>query len=317
MTPPLTLVVGPTASGKSELAIRLCQSIGGEIVNADSVQIYRRFDIGSAKPGAAERAVVPHHLVDELDPLDTADAARFAALAAARITAIAARGKRPVICGGTFLWVRALVYGLAEAPPGNAEIRARHAAEAQELGREHLHARLALVDPQSHERLNPSDLVRVSRALEVYELSGTPLSELQARHGFRTPRYPVQLLGIRHTPEVLGQRIRGRVESMFEQGWLDEVRALLSDGYAEARALGSVGYRQIVEALGSGAPIDKAALIESVVRATRVFVRRQMTWLRDQPVRWLEPGQLDAGTLAAEAVAAKAVATEALATQAQ
>jgi tRNA dimethylallyltransferase len=292
LTATLTLVVGPTASGKSELAIRLCQHIGGEIVNADSVQIYRRFDIGSAKPSPDERAQVPHHLVDELDPLDTADAARFAALAEARIADILARGKRPVVCGGTFLWVRALVYGLAEAPAGDAEIRTRHAAEAREHGREHLHARLALVDPPSHARLNPSDFVRVSRALEVYELTGTPLSELQARHGFRTPRYAVRLLGIRRTPVALDQRIKSRVEHMFEQGWLDEVRALCSDGYAEARALRSVGYRQIVEALQSGAPIAPGALMDEVVRATRVFVRRQMTWLRDQPVRWLEPEQL-------------------------
>src|SRR6185436_3554685 len=162
MSEPVLAVVGPSASGKSELALRICQHIDGEIVSADSVQIYRRFDIGSAKPSAADRQQVPHHLIDELDPLDTADAARFVELAAARIAEIRARGKRAVLCGGTFLWVRALGYGLVPAPPADAVIRARHQEDAERLGRAALHARLAEIDPQSHARLAPNDLVRVS-----------------------------------------------------------------------------------------------------------------------------------------------------------
>src|SRR4051812_21663705 len=192
MSEPLLAVVGPSASGKSEFALRICEQLGGEIVSADSVQIYRRFDIGSAKPSLAERAQVPHHLIDELDPLDTADAARFVQLAAAKITEIQARGKRPVLCGGTFLWVRALAYGLVPAPPADAGIRARHREEAERLGRAALHARLAAIDPESHARLAPNDLVRVSRALEVHELSGRSLSALQAEHGFRTARLPLR-----------------------------------------------------------------------------------------------------------------------------
>lgn len=295
MTPaaPLIAVVGPTGSGKSELAIRLCERLGGEVVSADSVQIYRRFDIGSAKVPPAERSGIEHHLIDVLDPLDAADAARFVQIADERIADIRRRGRRAVICGGTFLWVRALIYGLASAPAANEEIRARHRAEAEVHGRDWLHARLAEIDPESHRRLNPNDLVRVSRALEVYELTGKSLSELWAGHGFREPRFPVQLVAIRHERERLNRRIEQRVERMFEQGWVDEVCGLLRDGYGNARALRSVGYRQVAAALERGGPIDRPALIEEVARATRVFVRRQLTWLRDEPVRWIDPDGID------------------------
>lgn len=287
MSVPLIAVVGPTASGKSELALRLCQALNGEVISADSVQIYRRFDVGSAKPTARERALVAHHLIDELDPLDAADAARFVRLAEEKIEDLRARGKRPIICGGTFLWVRALIYGLAPAPPADDAVRARHKAEAEQLGREHLHERLREIDRASYERLAPNDLVRVSRALEVYELTGKTLSELQARHGFQTPRHDVRLVGIKHERALLDQRIEQRALQMLEQGWLDEVRGLLRDGYSDARALRSVGYRQVVEALKTGTSIDRAALVVSVVRATRIFVRRQLTWLRDENVAWL------------------------------
>jgi tRNA dimethylallyltransferase len=289
----LLAVVGPTASGKSELAIALCRRIGGELVSADSVQVYRRFDIGSAKPSPAERALVPHHLIDEFDPLEPVDAARFVELGRARIADIVARGKRPVLCGGTFLWVRALVYGLAAAPAADESIRARHRDEAERHGRAALHLRLREIDPESFARLAPNDLVRVSRALEVYELTGKPLSALQAEHGFREPEYDVRLVGIRHDPAQLTERIERRVAGMFERGWLDEVRALLQGGYGEARALRSVGYRQVAEALAAGGAIDTKELATRVTRATRIFARRQLTWLRDEPVSWLDPGRFE------------------------
>jgi len=294
MSEPVLAVVGPSASGKSELALRICQHIDGEVVSADSVQIYRRFDIGSAKPSPAERAQVPHHLIDELDPLDTADAARFVQLAAAKIAEIQARGKRPVLCGGTFLWVRALAYGLVPTPPADAQIRAAHQQDAERLGRPALHARLAAIDPQSHARLAPNDLVRVSRALEVYELTGRPLSALQSEHGFRTARLPLRLLGIAHERARLHERIQSRVAGMFARGWLDEVQSLMRDGYGEARALRSVGYRQVADALARGAALDLPALREQVAQATRQFVRRQLTWLRDAGVEWIAPTELDA-----------------------
>ena len=290
--PPLIVVVGPTASGKSELALRLAESAGGEIVNADSVQVYRYFDIGSAKPSAAELARVPHHLIDVVEPTEPLDAGQWCALADAAISEIVARGRTPVVCGGTFLWVKALLYGLAPAPPADAALRERHRQLADAEGRAALHQRLAVVDPVAAARLNPNDFVRVSRALEVFELTGWPLSDYQAEHGFSAPRYTARLVGVARERDVMDQRIHARTQAMFEAGWVDEVRELLRRGLGDTRPMLSVGYRQIAVALGAAQPLDLAELELSVYRATRVFARRQRTWLRDQPVEWLAPGEL-------------------------
>jgi tRNA dimethylallyltransferase len=286
---PLLVIVGPTASGKTALAVRLAEERGGEIVSADSVQVYRRFDIGSGKPSADERSRAVHHLVDVLDPNEPIDAAGWAERAARTIDDVRARGREPIVCGGTFLWVRALLFGLAGAPPADPAIRARHRAQAESEGRAALHAALARVDPASAERLAPNDFVRVSRALEVHELTGVPLSRWQAEHGFRSPRYDARLVGVRREREALDRRIEARVQAMLAAGWIDEVRALLAEGYGASRAMGAVGYKQISLALASGAPIDQPALALAIVRATRIFARRQRTWLRDEPVEWLDP----------------------------
>ncbi len=288
--PPLLVVVGPTASGKTALAVRLAAERGGEIVSADSVQVYRHFDIGSGKPSADERARAVHHLLDVLDPNDPIDAAGWATLAARTIDDIRARGREPIVCGGTFLWVRALLFGLAGAPPADAAIRARHRARAEAEGRPALHAELARLDPESAARLAPNDLVRVSRALEVHELTGVPLSRWQAEHGFRSPRYTARLVGVRREREELDRRIEARVRAMLAAGLIDEVRALTAAGYGSSRAMGAVGYKQVSLALAADVPTDTDALALSIVRATRIFARRQRTWLRDEPVEWLEPG---------------------------
>ena len=298
-------IVGPTASGKTELSLRIAERLrgGGEILGADSVQIYRGFDIGSGKPTIAERLRAPHHLIDLLDPLDRADAARFASLARAAIDDIRARGKRPIVCGGTFLWVKALLFGLADAPPAGDAVRARHRAIAEAEGRPALHARLALVDPVIAARLHPNDFVRVSRALEVYELTGEPMSSWQARHGFSTPRFRARLLGMAVDPAELTRRITVRVQGWLESGWIEEVSALLRAGYGASRAMGSVGYREVrahVEGASTeGAPVDvsqsaplpvaqtRAELETLIVRSTRIFARRQRTWLHHADVTWL------------------------------
>jgi tRNA dimethylallyltransferase len=291
--PALLVVVGPTAAGKTELGVRLCEALAGEIITADSVQIYRYFDCGTGKPSADERRRAVHHLIDVLHPLEPMDAAGWAARAAALVQEIRGRGRVPIVCGGSFLWVRALILGLAEAPGANAEIRARHRALVDAEGRAALHAELARVDPVSAARLNPNDFVRVSRALEVLELTGTTMSQWQAEHGFRTQRYNFQLIGMRRERAELDERIARRAQRMLDAGWVAEVQHLQQQGFGAARAMGSVGYRQITEALAGGS-IDPESLHAAIVRATRVFARRQRTWLRDAPVQWLRDTDVDA-----------------------
>jgi tRNA dimethylallyltransferase len=281
----LLCVVGPTASGKTDLAIAVCERVGGEIVSADSVQIYRGFDIGSGKPSAEERARAPHHLIDVLDPSETADAMAYAALAERAIDDIRARGKVPILCGGTYFWVRALVIGLAPAPRADEAIRARHRAITDERGRAALHEELARVDAVSAARLHPNDVVRVSRALEVHELSGRTMSEHHAEHGFRAHRMASAMIAITTTPELLTERIRRRAELWLANGWLDEVRELVERGYGETRAMGSVGYKEVhAHLLGT---LPREALLDTIVQSTRTFARKQRTWLRSAPIEWL------------------------------
>lgn len=290
---PLVAIVGPTASGKSALALRLAQRCAGEIISADSVQVYRHFDIGSGKPTSAELAEVPHHLIGCIDPSEEMDASLFAARAEACIQEIRARGRTPILCGGTFLWVRALVFGLAEAPPKSDAVRRAHAEFVEHEGRAALHARLRGVDPAAFARLEPNDFVRVSRALEVFELTGTSLTELQRAHGFLRPRHAVRYAGVHHTPDELTARIRVRVTAMLEKGWVREVEGLVARGYRDTRPMASVGYRQVLKHLDTRAgnadaePVD-SELIEEITRVTKIFARRQRTWLRDEAIQWVD-----------------------------
>jgi tRNA dimethylallyltransferase len=281
----LLAIVGPTATGKTALAVALAHRLGGEIVSADSVQIYRGFDAGSGKPTPEELAVGPHHLVSALDPLEHVDAAAWAGRAAAAISDIRARGRVPIVCGGTFLWVKALVYGLAEAPAASSGLRDRHRAIAEREGRPALHARLRAVDADSARRLHPNDFVRVSRALEVHELTGKPMSAWQDEHAFRTTRHRARLVAIAQEPVALTDRIRARVSSWLAAGWIEEVEELVARGHGEARAMGSVGYAQVRAVLDGR--LARRDLEDAIVRATRVFVRRQRTWLNHADVTWL------------------------------
>jgi len=261
----LLVVVGPTASGKSELAMRLAEQCNGEIVSVDSVQIYRHFDLGSGKPTAAEQARVRHHLVDIAD--------------------IRKRGRRPIVCGGTFLWVKALVWGLAGTPPKDEAVRTRHQALVDAHGRGALHQALAQVDPKSAERLAPNDFVRVSRALEVFELTGKTQTAWHQAHQFQQQRHRARLVGVHREREQLDARIEARVARWLEQGWVEEVRSLTKRGYGDARAMDAVGYRQVHASLAGELRSDE--LHQAIVRATRTYARRQRTWLRDQAVTWL------------------------------
>lgn len=286
----LWVVVGPTASGKTALAIALCELYDGEIVSADSVQVYRHFEIGTGKPSAEERARAAQHLVDVIEPEEPMDAARFAELGELAINDIRSRGKRPIVCGGTFLWVRALIHGLVPAPPADPTLRARHQARVALIGRAGLHEDLARVDPLAAQRLAPNDLVRVSRALEVHELTGVRMSDWQAAHGFKTARHAARLLGVRREKEELDVRILARCQAMLATGWVEEAQRLSERGFAGTRPFASVGYKQISLALGRGEPLNLPELELAIFRATRIFARRQRTWLRDQPIEWLAPG---------------------------
>ena len=281
----LLAVVGPTATGKTALAVTLAERLGGEVIGADSVQIYRHFDVGSGKPSADELGRAPHHLVSELDPLEHVDAAAWAERAAGRVEEVRRRGKVPIVCGGTFLWVKALVFGLAEAPAGSAALRASHAELASREGRAALHARLGAVDPASAARLHPNDFVRVSRALEVHELTGKPMSEWQKEHGFKQARHRVRMISIAQEPAVSTERIAARVKAWLAAGWVDEVEALVARGYGDARAMGSVGYSQVRGMLAGH--VAREELEVAIVRATRVFARRQRTWLNHAEVTWV------------------------------
>jgi tRNA dimethylallyltransferase len=281
----LIAVVGPTASGKTALAVSLAEQLNGEIVNADSVQIYTRFDVGSGKPTREEKIRARHHLVSTVPPLAPFDAARFLDAADRAADDITSRGKRVIVCGGTFLWIKALLFGLAPAPPADPEIRQRHREEAEREGQLALHLRLRSVDPVLAERLHPNDLVRISRGLEVHELTGRPLSSWQSEHGFRLARRPAVVFAIQRSPETLTERIERRVAFWLASGWIDEVRSLVADGYGQARAMGSVGYRQVANHLDQ--KLSREELPRAIVRATRVFARRQRTWLNHADVRWL------------------------------
>ncbi len=284
----LLCFVGPTASGKTELAIQVAERVGGEILSIDSVQVYRHFDIGSGKATPEERARAPHHLLDLYDPHSYVDAIEFAKLAQETILSVRARNRVPILCGGTFFWMRTILFGLVAAPKGDPVLRDKHRAIFAN-DRAALHDELRKVDPASAERLHPNDLVRVSRALEVFELSGTPLSALQKEHGFQTPLHDAALYGIRWTPEELTLRIEARARQWISNGWLDEIAKLRAMGFASTRAMQSVGYKQANEFLEGGGLSNGShdALIESVVRATRIFARRQRTWLGHENTTWV------------------------------
>ncbi len=282
---PLIVVAGPTATGKTGAALALARQLDGELVGADSVQVYRGFDIGSAKPSADELGSIPHHLIDCLDPDEAVDAMGYAALADEAIEAVAARKRQPIVVGGTGLWIRALVRGLVDLPKPDPAIRGALEAEADAKGAPALHERLATVDPLKAEQIHPNDALRIVRALEVFEQTGRPLGELQREHALGAPRYPSLFIVLDRDREALDRAIEARLDAMLAAGWVDEVRTLLERWPADARAFGSVGYAQIVQHLREGVPMDETR--KRIRKATRTYARRQRTWFRSEPgVDW-------------------------------
>jgi len=282
--------MGPTAAGKTGLALALAGRLPLEIVSVDSAQVYRGMDVGTAKPSAELRARIPHHLVDVADPAQPYSAARFCEDARARVEQIRARGRLPLLAGGTMLYFRALQSGLSALPPADPALRARLAGEARAQGWPALHARLARLDPASAARLHPNDAQRIQRALEIVELGGAPVGQLQAARATAGLAGPVVKLAISPPRRaVLHERIRARFMAMMEQGFLDEVRRLRARGdlSPDLPSMRAVGYRQLWTHLDGA--WDLATAIERGIAATRQLAKRQMTWLRSLPgIRPLE-----------------------------
>ena len=279
-------VVGPTAAGKSDLGIALAQQLGGEVVNADSMQLYRGMDIGTAKLTPAERKGVPHHLLDIWDVTQAANVADYQRLARAEIDRLHAAGRVAVLVGGSGLYVRAALDPL-EFPGTDAGVRARLEAELGLRGPGALHARLAAVDPAAARAILPSNGRRIVRALEVVEITGRPFTASLPAAGAQQPVHDTVQIGVEVPRPVLDERIAGRVDRMWEAGLVDEVRTLEAAGLREGRtASRALGYQQVLAALGGDCTPDEARA--ETVRATKRFARRQESWFRrDGRVRWL------------------------------
>ena len=291
-------LLGPTASGKSALAVKAAEKLPIEIVSMDSALVYRGMDIGTAKPAAALCAQVPHHLIDIIDPDHTYSAGRWRNDALVRIEEIASRNRIPLLVGGTMLYYRALTAGLDELPQADARVRAEIDAQATARGWPALHAELASVDPKAAERIAPNDPQRIQRALEVWRVTGKPLSELQGR---KQTGLPFRLRGVALIPErtVLHQRIAQRFEAMLKLGLIDEVKALRKKYRLNAAlpSMRAVGYRQVWEYL-EGA-IDRDTMREQAIAATRQLAKRQLTWLRSFPdLVWLDAGRAQDASVA-------------------
>ena len=284
----ILIVCGPTASGKSALALRLAHALDAEIINADSMQIYRGLDIGTAKPSVGQQAEIRHHLIDVADPDQLFSAADFSDAADAAIQDIISRGKRVVVVGGTGLYIRALVNGLVDSPSGAGELRLALQAEAGRIGNEAMLEKLHQVDPCLAAGLHPNNLVRIIRALEVFQLTGVPLSHSQKEHAFSQQRYDTLQIGISVDRAELYMRIDERVEMMRVDGLFNEVRDLLASGFGcDLKSMRSIGYKEVALHI-SGELTDEEA-VSLIKRNTRHYAKRQLTWFKADPdILWFE-----------------------------
>jgi tRNA dimethylallyltransferase len=287
---------GPTGVGKTDSAIRLAERLGAEIINADSMQVYRYMDIGTAKPTQEQRARVPHHLLDVVLPSEAFDAGLYLYHVQPVIRGLQEAMKTPLVVGGTGLYLKALTHGICEAAPADARVRQELLEELQELGLTRLFADLRRVDPDLAGRVQPRDRQRILRGLEVFRVTGRPLSSWQEQHGFQTKLFRTIKIFLNRPREQLYQRINKRVEAMMGQGFLEEVRSLLERGYGpELKSMQSLGYRHLAAHLANRVSLDEAVSI--IQRDTRHYAKRQLTWFRADPEYvWLpadQPEELD------------------------
>jgi tRNA dimethylallyltransferase len=286
---PVLALVGPTAAGKTELGLAVAERLGAEVVSADAMLVYRGMDIGTAKPTPRERARVPHHLVDLVDPGEEFSVARFQPLARAAIAQVLGRGRPPLLVGGSGLYFHAVVDDFV-FPPTDQAVRSRLEAEAGEVGLPELYRRLAAADPPAAARIQPENLRRTVRALEVMELTGRPFSSFRGAMDTPRSRYRLTVLGLDPGPELLRARVAERVAAMAEAGLVEEVRRLAGRPLSRT-ARQALGYKELLDAMEQGTPVAEA--LEAVVRRTRAYARRQLAWFRRDPrVRWstLPPG---------------------------
>jgi len=291
--PPVLAIVGATATGKSALAMALAERLSGEIVNADALQVYRGFDVGTAKPSPADRERVPHHLIDILDPHETYSAGEFARRAREAIAEIQGRGGLPIVVGGSGLYQRALFAGISPIPPGDLQVRRELRVRLESEGLGPLREELARLDPQTAARLSPGDTQRVLRALEVALVSGRPLSSWIAEQPFGTQGIAAIRVGLTLPRTILYDQIAGRVARMIESGWREEVAGLLRRGLsADLPAFQAIGYRQLVRHLEGDGSLAQA--VAEIVKETRRFAKRQETWFRKEPdVTWFPAQELE------------------------
>jgi tRNA dimethylallyltransferase len=277
---PLLVIVGPTAVGKTAISLRVAAELQGEIISADSMQIYRSLDIGTAKPTLGERKLVPHHLVDVMDPAVDYNVSQFQKDAVEAISAVAAKKKLPILVGGTGLYVNAVIFGYsfteAEISP---RLRAHLTEEAKSKGTDSLYQRLSELDPVSAAKIHPNDLRRIIRALEVFSLTGKPIYEQVASTAVQKTRYKTLIIGINRPREDLYRRIEDRVDQMMAAGLLEEVKSLLSRGYSpHLKSLQGLGYRHVLPYLEGEVSLEEA--VNLLKRDTRRFAKRQLTWFR-------------------------------------
>jgi tRNA dimethylallyltransferase len=283
----LWFLVGPTASGKSAVGVEVAARVGAEILSLDSMALYRGMDIGTAKPSPEERARVPHHLIDLVEPHEAFSTGRYLEAAEAAIAGVVARAKLPLFVGGTALYLKGLTEGFVRGPGADWELRNRLMAEATERGTPALHERLQALDPAAAARIHPNDLRRIVRALEVAETMGKPISALQTQFGRPSERFECILAGIRRDRAELYERIDRRVDAMFEAGLVDEVRRLLRDPRGISHAASQfVGYREVIAHLRGEMTLEEAR--EKVKFRTHQFARHQFTWFKRFPIRWVE-----------------------------
>ena len=289
--PKVIIICGPTGIGKTAVGIELAEKFGGEIISADSMQIYRHMDIGTAKPTPEELSQIAHHMIDIVDPDEDYDAVQFSKQARDRIAEIVNRGRIPFIVGGTGLYIKALLHGLFESKPVDPQIRNRLKQEAEENGSDFLFERLKKMDPAAAGRIHPNDSYRIIRALETIESSGKTISEYHQNHGFADDPFSALKIGLQMDRENLYTRIDNRVDLMIATGLVEEVTKLLEMGYtAELKSMQSIGYRHVVGFLEGSLPWDEC--LRTLKRDTRRFAKRQFTWFgADQAISWQAPAQ--------------------------